>query len=82
MLQRWCSTCLLCVHTTDTKRKQRKARVQNILKSSEKTQYLMNTLYNQKPAYSIIANNSHHIETPQALLDIVSVWVDYHYPHI
>ena len=35
----------------------------------------MNILYNQRPAYSISANNSHHIETPQALLDIVSVWV-------
>ena len=30
---------------TDTKGKQREARVQNILKSLEKTQYLMNTLY-------------------------------------
>ena len=30
---------------TDTEGKQRKARVQNILKSSKKTQYLMNTLY-------------------------------------
>ena len=30
---------------TDTKGKQRKARVRNILKSSEETQYLMNTLY-------------------------------------
>ena len=44
------STCLVfylpgvCTHT-DTEGKQRKARVRNILKSSEKTQYLMNTLY-------------------------------------
>ena len=30
---------------TDTEGEQRKARVQNISKSSEKTQYLMNTLY-------------------------------------
>ena len=30
---------------TGTDGKQRKARVRNILKSSEKTQYLMNTLY-------------------------------------
>ena len=34
----------VCTHT-DTEGKQRKARVRNILKSSEKTQYLMNTLY-------------------------------------
>ena len=33
----------VCTHT-DTERKQRKARVWNILKSSGKTQYLMNTL--------------------------------------
>ena len=30
---------------TDTEGKRRKSRVRNILKSSEKTQYLMNTLY-------------------------------------
>ena len=34
----------LCTHT-DTEGKQRKTRVRNILKSLEKTQYLMNTLY-------------------------------------
>ena len=34
----------VCTHT-DTKGKQRKTRVRNILKSLEKTQYLMNTLY-------------------------------------
>ena len=34
----------VCTHT-DTKGKQRKARVRNILKFLEKTQYLMNTLY-------------------------------------
>ena len=34
----------VCTHT-GTEGKQRKARVQNILKSLEKTQYLMNTLY-------------------------------------
>ena len=33
LLQRWCSTCLVCVHT-DNKGKQRKARVQNILSAS------------------------------------------------
>ena len=34
----------VCTHT-DTEGKQRKTRVRNILKSLEKTQYLMNTLY-------------------------------------
>ena len=34
----------VCTHT-DTEGKLRKARVRNILKSSKKTQYLMNTLY-------------------------------------
>ena len=34
----------VCTHN-DTEGKQRKARVRNILKSSKKTQYLMNTLY-------------------------------------
>ena len=34
----------VCTHT-DTEGKQRKARVQNIFKKSEKTQYLMNNLY-------------------------------------
>ena len=34
----------VCTHT-DTKEKQRKARVRNILKSLKKTQYSMNTLY-------------------------------------
>jgi len=34
----------VCTHT-GTKGKQRKTRVRNILKSLEKTQYLMNTLY-------------------------------------
>ena len=34
----------VCTHT-DALGKQRKARIRNILKSSEKTQYLMNTLY-------------------------------------
>ena len=33
-----------CTHT-DTEGQQRKARVRNILKSLEKTQYLMNALY-------------------------------------
>ena len=46
LLQRWCSTCLMCVRThTDTEGKQRKASVRNILKYSKKIQYLMNTLY-------------------------------------
>ena len=34
----------VCTHT-DTEGKQRKTRVRNILKSLEKTQYLMNSLY-------------------------------------
>ena len=34
----------MCTHT-DTEGKQRKARVRNIFEKSEKTQYLMNTLY-------------------------------------
>ena len=34
----------VCTHT-DTEGKQRKARVRNIFKKSEKIQYLMNTLY-------------------------------------
>ena len=34
----------VCTHA-DAEGKQRKARVRNILKSSEKTQYLMNILY-------------------------------------
>ena len=34
----------VCTHT-DTEGKQRKTRVRNILKSLEKTQHLMNTLY-------------------------------------
>ena len=34
----------VCTHT-DTEGKQRKAKVRNIFKKSEKTQYLMNTLY-------------------------------------
>ena len=38
--------CVVCTHT-DTEGKQRKARVRNILKSSGKTQYLLNTLYKQ-----------------------------------
>ena len=39
---------LLCVCTyTDTEGKKRRTRVRNILKSLEKTQYLMNTLYNR-----------------------------------
>ena len=37
----------VCTHT-DTEGKQRKARVRNILKYPEKTQYLINTLYHAK----------------------------------
>ena len=31
LLQRWCSTCLVCLHTLTPRGKQRKARVRNIL---------------------------------------------------
>ena len=41
LLQRWFSTCLVCVHTLTP----RENRVRNFSKNSEKTQYLMNTLY-------------------------------------
>ena len=41
LLQRWLSTCLVCVHTLTP----RENRVRNIFKNSEKTKYLMNTLY-------------------------------------
>ena len=44
LLQRWCSTCLVCVHTLTLREKQRKARVRNIIKSSEK-----NTIFNEHP---------------------------------
>ena len=51
-----CCACFLptwCVYTrTDTEGKQRKARVQNIFKKSEKTQYLMSTLYD--PEYGML----------------------------
>ena len=49
----------VCTHT-DTERKQGKARVQNILKSAKKTQYLMNALYmNTYECYEI-----HVYDTP------------------
>ena len=48
LLQRWFSTCLVCVHTLTPK----EYRVQNIFKNSEKTQYLMNTLYLNKDMWS------------------------------
>ena len=38
----------MCTHT-DTEGKQRKPRVRNILKKSEKIHYLMNTLYMNDP---------------------------------
>ena len=43
---------VVCTHT-DTEGKQIKERVRNILKSSEKTQYLMNTLYLFKSSLEI-----------------------------
>ena len=50
VLQRWCSTCLVCVH----KLRPRENRVQNILNNSEKTQYLMNTLYILREAVNFV----------------------------
>ena len=44
MLQRWCSTSLVCVHTLAP----RENRVRNISKSSEK-----NTIFNEHPVYKI-----------------------------
>ena len=41
LLQRWFSTCLVCVHTLTP----REYRVRNIFKNWEKTRYFMNTLY-------------------------------------
>ena len=41
-----------CTHT-NTEGKQRKARVGNILKSSEKIQYLMDTLYVKKTIFKV-----------------------------
>ena len=40
---------------TDTEGKQRKARVRNILKSLQKTQYLMNTLY-EHVTFTLLCN--------------------------
>ena len=53
----------VCTHT-DTKGKQRKARVWNILKSSEKIQYLMNTLY-LNVYYYFFAKFSAYCRTPR-----------------
>ena len=52
----------VCTHT-DNEGKQRKARVRNILKSTKKTQYLINTLYNTKSFlfYSYKSSLCHHL---------------------
>ena len=54
----------VCAHT-DTEVKQRKARFWNILETSKKTQYLMNTLYVQydKTNYVIIHYLTSNIRT-------------------
>ena len=54
----------VCTHT-DTEVKQRKARFWNILETSKKTQYLMNTLYVQydKTNYVIIHYLTSNIRT-------------------
>ena len=55
-----------CTHP-DAEGKQRKSRVRNILKSSEKTQYLMNTLYYQRfPNEHLFSGES---------VDAAPVWV-------
>ena len=46
----------VCTHT-DIKRKQRKTRVRNILKSPKKTQYLMNILYIPAMSRSVLSNS-------------------------
>ena len=46
----------VCTHT-GTKGKQRKTRVRNILKSLEKTQYLINTLYYIKQSIFLWLSN-------------------------
>ena len=45
LLQRWFSTCLVSVHKLTPRENRERSESGNILKSSEKTQYLMNTLY-------------------------------------
>ena len=57
----------VCTHT-DTEGKQRKTRVRNILISSEKTQYLMNTLY---IVYSTISSRLQHDCASACLSDLV-----------
>ena len=44
LLQLWCSTCLVCVHTLTP----RENRVRNIFKNSEK-----NTIFNEHPVHSL-----------------------------
>ena len=66
----------VCTHT-DTKGKQRKARVRNILKSSEKTQYLMNTLYKTSKNLRIFCLALEMIGMYQnMLIDRYSIYID------
>ena len=57
----------VCTHT-ETQGKQRKTRVRNILKSLEKTQYLMNTMY----YWSCVHN----------ILPFICLCVEFHYSSI
>ena len=45
LLQRWCSTCLVCVHTLTLRGSRERLESGKYFKIFEKTQYLMNTLY-------------------------------------
>ena len=53
--ERWCSTCLVCVHT-DTERKQIKPRVRDIFESSKK-----NTIFNEHPVFQVIVSNNQEL---------------------
>ena len=61
-----------CVNThTDTEGKQSKARVQNILKSSVKKQYLMNILYYIERPKSLPCCKERSVQTKNCRLDTV-----------
>ena len=60
----------VCTHT-DTEGKQSKARVQNILKSSVKKQYLMNTLYYIERPKSLPCCKEGSVQTKYCRLDTV-----------
>ena len=77
LLHRWCSTCLVCVHTHWQRGKTEKSRVRNILKSSKKTQYLMNTLY-VNSITNIPFCTCEHIHNP-SLLSLPSIHTRSHH---